>query len=230
MRTRGFDHLSVNAELLLCLMMDEGVGIVPMDSAKAHHALLNIGTPTWTNLANDLTTLDFNAANPDYIMCGAAACVDLDFTAGDFSLACWFNADALGNRNFMTHGVHNVDGWYWFLGAQGQVSLYTSQAGAFQVTTSANADVVIGQWRFLAATRSGADVRTYANGVDTTAVYGTHVNPATAAARNFYIGVNNGAAAAWLDGTMWKPRIWGRTLTAAEVLSIFEYERVYLGA
>jgi len=227
---RGYDHLGVNVEMLMDLQMNEGIGTIVYDSAKAHHPFVLTATATWTNLANDLTVIDFNAANPDHIACGAAACADLDFTAGDFSGACWVRGDALGNRNILTHGVHNVDGWYWYIDVNGAMNLITSQAAAYQVTIGAAGDIIVGTWRFVSFSRDGAVVNMYTNGAEVTTIAGTHVDPVTAAARNFYIGVNNAAGAAWYDGYLWRPRVWGRVLTAAEFLSLFEMERTYLGA
>ena len=226
---RAFDHLLTNQELLLSLRMEEGVGTLCYDWAKPHHVVALVNTPAWTNLANDLTVLDFDPAGPDHLICAAAGCADLDFTTGDFSGACWVRGDALGNRNIMTHGVHNVDGWYWTIGVTGDMSLYTSQAAAFQVSTGAPGDIVIGTWRFVSFSRDGAVVTMYTNGEDVTTVAGTHVDPATAAARNFYIGVNDAAGAAWYDGDLWNPRVWGKAVTVAEFKSMFERERSLFG-
>ena len=223
--TKSFDLVRYNQELLLSLRMEAGVGTLAYDYGKPHHVATLTGVPVWTNLANDLTVLNFNPANPDYLVTAAAGCVDLDFTTGDFSGACWVRGDALGNRNIMTHGVHNTDGWYWTIGVTGDMSLYTSQAAAFQVSTGAPGDIVIGTWRFVSFSRDGAVVTMYTNGEDVTTVAGTHVDPATAAARNFYIGVNDAAGAAWYDGDLWNPRVWNRAVPASEFRSIFERER-----
>jgi len=225
----GFDHRVTNMELLLSLRMEEGVGTLCFDWAKPHHVVTLVNTPAWTTLDNDLTVLDFDAAGPDHLICAAAGCADLDFTSGDFSGACWVRGDALGNRNIMTHGVHNTDGWYWYIDINGAMQLVTSQAAAFQATVGGAGDIVVGTWRFVAFTRVGAAVVMYTNGQNVTVTAGTHIDPATAAARNFYVGVNNAAGAAWYDGDLWNPRVWGKALTAAEHAELFEIERSLFG-
>ena len=223
--SRGFDNVYANAELLLSLRMEAGVGTLAFDFAKPHHVSTLTGVPIWTNLANDLTVLNFDPANPDYLVTAAAGCVDLDFTTGAFAGACWVRGDALGNRNIMTHGVHNTDGWYWTIDVVGAMILYTSQAGAFQSTTGSPGDIAIDTWRFVAFSRTGAAVTLSTNGVDVTTTAGTHIDPATAAARNFYVGVNNAAGAGWYDGDLWNPRVWNRAVPASEFKSLFERER-----
>jgi len=226
---RGFDHLEYNTEMLLSARMEEGIGVLCFDWAKPHHVVTLTGTPVWTNLANDLTVLNFDPANPDYLSIPAVGCTDLDFTAGAFAGACWVRGDALGNRNIMTHGVHNTDGWYWYIDTTGAMQLVTSQAGAFQTTVGTAGDIVVDTWRFVAFSRTGAAVTLTTNGENVTVTPGTHVNPVTSAARNFYVGVNNAAGAAWYDGDLWNPRVWGRAMSVVEFKSIFEIERHLLG-
>ncbi|GAH41324.1 unnamed protein product, partial [marine sediment metagenome] len=224
---RGFDHLQYNMELVLSLRMEEGVGTLCFDWSKPHHVVTLVNTPAWTNLANDLTVLDFDAAGPDHLISAAAGCTDLDFTTGAFSGACWVRADALGNRNIMTHGVDVTDGWYWWIDGTGAMRLVTNQAAASQTTIGSAGDIVVGTWRFIGFSRDGASVTMYTNGADATVTPAVHINPVTAAARNFYVGVNNAAGAGWYDGDLWNPRVWGRALTAVEHAGIFEMERTY---
>jgi len=214
----------------LDLRFIEGTGGSVYDYSKVHHVATLGGAVAWAWLANDLNVLDFNSATPDYIISAAAGAVDLDFTTEDFTLAAWIEPDALGVRNPMTHGVHNVDGYAWTIQGDGSMSLYTSQAAAHQVTHSVAGDIVVNTWQFICATRDGADVRLYTNGVDVTGTYGVHIDPASAAANNFYIGCNDAVGAAWYDGAMWRPRVWdGRVLTPEEIGFIFNMERDYFG-
>ena len=226
---RGFDNIRYNMELLLSLRMEAGVGTLAFDFAKPHHISTLTGVPVWTNLANDLTVLNFDAANPDYLLTAAAGATDLDFTSGDFSGACWVRGDALGNRNIMTHGVDLTDGWYWYIFTDGSMYFVTNQAAARQISIGTAGDIVVDTWRFVTFSRTGAAVTLTTNGVDATTTAGTHVNPATAAARNFYVGVNNGAGAGWYDGDLWNPRIWGKAVTVAEFKSMWERERHLFG-
>jgi len=225
---RGFDHIRYNQELLLSLRMEAGVGTLAFDWAKPHHVCTLTGAPAWVNLANDLTVLNFVLTNPDYLLTGAAGSADLDFTTGDFAGCAWIRPDALGNRNIFTKGVNITDGWFWELGGTGQMRFYTNQAAASQVTI-ASQDVVVDVWQFVAFSRTGAVVTLSLNGAENVETAAVHVDPATAVARNLYIGVNNAAGAAWYDGDMWNTRIWGKAITAAEFKSIFERERALFG-
>lgn len=224
----GYDNLSYNLEMLLDLRYVEGTGTNTQDFAKPHHACVLIGTPAWTNLDNDLQFLEFDASNPDYVRSLQAATTDLDFTSGDFSGVAWLNPDALGNRNIFTRGVPVTDGWDFWLDSTGRMSFASFQAAAQQLTYGTAGDVAIGTWLLVGFTRTGATAKIYTNGRDTTGTPATHVDPLTAN-RNFYVGVNNLAGAAWYDGSMYRPRIWGRLLSAADMLAIFEAERHWFG-
>ncbi len=226
--TVGYDSLNVNQELLLDLQLRESTGTNTQDFAKPHHVCTLVGTPTWQNLDNGLPYLDYVSGNPDYIRSLQAATTDLDFTSGDFSMGVWINPDALGNRNMFTRGVASTDGWDFYLWTNGAMVFNTNQAAARQSTFGTAADVAIGTWVFVSASRSGASARIYTNGIDTTSAPAVHINPLTAN-RNLYIGVNNLAGAAWYDGDMWRPRIWERQLAQAEMLQIFQMERHLFG-
>lgn len=225
-----YDLMRTNFQALLDIRFLEGTGTAVNDFAKPHHLCTCTGAPTWASLAlNNLNVLDFNPATPDYIIIAAAAAVDINFTAGDFSLGVWIEPDALGVRNPMTKGVHETDGYAWQIQGDGSMSLYTSQAWAHQVTHSVAGDIVVNTWQFIVATRDGANVRLYTNGIDVTGTYGVHIDPVSAVANNFYIGVNDAAGAAWYDGAMWRPRVWGRALPIEEIGFIFDMERDLLG-
>lgn len=228
---RGYDHLNINAQILLDLRMQEETGTNTQDWAKPHHLCTLVGTPAWTNLANDLSFLEFDASNPDHLISLAAATGDLNFTSGDFSGMAWLNPDALGNRNIFTRGVASTDGWsFWVAGAgaTGRMSFSTFQAGEQQFTYGTDGDIVIGTWVLVGFSRSGTAALVYTNGVDTTGARSTHVNPLTAN-RNLYIGVNDLAGAAWYDGSIYRPRLWGRVLAPDEFAQIFQMERYLLG-
>lgn len=223
-----YDTLQTNQEMLLDLRLLDGTGATTQDWAKPHHVCALTGAPTWQSLDNDLGYLDFVPGNPDYILSLQAATVDLDFTAGDFSVMAWIRPDALGNRDIFCRGVTLTDGWSFWLSTGGEMYLTTSQAGVDQHTLGAAGDVVISTWVLVGATRTGATARIYTNGQETTATHATHINPLTAN-RNLYVGTTNLAAAGWYDGDMWRPRIWGRLLTATEMLAVFEFERGLFG-
>jgi hypothetical protein len=223
---RGYDNLRFNHEMLLDLQFCEGTGTVTQDWAKAHHAGATLtGVPTWQNLGNDLTYLDFDLANPDSIIISAANSVDLDFTTGAFSGAVWIAPDAYGNR-WVMHKSSAGNGWgFWISATSPYLELTTEQAGPTYQTTEGGANLVLSAWQFIGFTRSGATGRVYLNGVDATTTPATHVDPVSAAAANFTIGTTTGGGAGWYDGDMWRPRIWNRQLAAWEMLAIYEAER-----
>jgi hypothetical protein len=226
---RGYDNPRFNHELLLDLQLKEGTGTLTQDWAKGHTAPNTlVGTPAWTPLANELMVLDFDPGPPrDYIIILAADSLDLDFTTGDFSGAAWFYPHAYGNRYIFNHGA-TTEGWdFYIVAATGEMRFTTWQAAASQ--HSDGQPLTLNTWQLVGFTRDGAVARVYTNGQDVTAVFGTHVDPATAAANNFYIGCTDLVGAGWLDGYLWRPRIWGRALTAAEMLAIYELERGLLG-
>lgn len=226
--TLGYDHLSLNYELLVDLLFEEGTGTNTQDFAKPHHPGCTLtGAPTWQNLGNGLGYLDFVPGNPDYVVCLGADTADLNFTSGDFSVAAWIRPDALGNREILCRESVNVDGWSFWLDTRGAMTLSTNQAAAAQHTYGRIGDVAIGSWVLVGASRTGATIRIYTNGVDTTGTPDTHIDPVTAV-RNLYVGISN-TGVGWYDGDMWRPRIWGRQLPASEFRLMFEMERELFG-
>jgi hypothetical protein len=227
---RGYDNPRFNQEILLDLQFSEGTGTVTADWAKAHHEPNTLtGAPAWTNLANDLTVLDFDAAAPyDHIIILAADSGDLDFTSGAFSGAAWFYPHAMGNRYIFNKGT-TLTGWdFYIVAGTGEMRFSTHQAGPTSQYTDGQ-PLTLNTWQFVGFTRSGANARIYVDGLDDTVVFGTHVNPVSSAAENFYIGCTDLVAAGWLDGYLWRPRIWGRALAAAEMLAIYEMEKSLFG-
>lgn len=224
---RGYDNPRSNQEMLLDLQFCEGTGTITQDWSKAHHEPNTLtGVPTWTNAANDLTYLNFNSTAPrEYIITLAADSGDLNFTSGDFSGAIWYYPTAGGNRYVFNKGT-GTTGWTFYLNTSNRMSLGTRQAAADQFT---NGDVLtLNAWQFVGFTRDGTAARVYTDGRDATSVYGAHIDPDTAA-QNFYIGCTDLVGAGWMDGNLWRPRIWGRAVGAAEFLAIFEMERHLFG-
>lgn len=223
-----YDLLLWNRRLLLDLQTREFVGTLTYDHSRAHHIMTLHGTPAWRQNANDLNYLDFDAGNPDFIDCPAVATADLDFTSGDFSLACWVAYGGVGFRYLMARGLTDTDGWEWAITTDNELWLRTSQAAAHQDTTSAEDVVPLTTWTFLATVRDGASVVHYVNGVQSLGTAGTHVNPLTAN-RELHVGINDAEAAGFYDGGLWRPRIWSGALSLAQIQSIYRLERGMLG-
>lgn len=225
---RGYDNPRFNHEMMLDLQFCEGTGSTTQDWSKAHQEPNTLtGAPTWTNAANDLTFLDFAIGPPrEYIITLAAASTDLNFTSGDFSGAVWYNRHCGGNRYVFCKWL-GTTGWVFYLNTANRMSFGTRQAAADQYTTG-NV-TTLNAWEFVGFTRDGAVARVYTNGRDVTYNSATHINPDSANAQNFYIGCTDAVSAGWMDGYLWRPRIWGRCLTAAEMLAIYEAERGLFG-
>ena len=131
----------------------------------------------------------------------------------------------------MARGLHDTDGWYWYLRADGAapdgMAVVTNQAAAYQVTYAAQ-DIAVDTWKFVAFSRSGASIRTFTNGVDNTTTAGTHIDPLTSN-REVHIGIDDAEAAGFWDGQVWNPRIWARYVNEWEWLEIFNMERHWFG-
>lgn len=224
---RGYDNPRHNHELLLDLQFCEGTGTTTQDWAKAHHEPNTLTNgPAWTDMDNDLTYLVFTGALPyDHIITLAADCADLNFTSGPFSGACWYTPTAGGNRFLFNKGL-TTTGWCFYLNTSNRMSLGTRQAAANQFTTG-NV-LTLNEWQLVGFSRRAANVDIYTNGRCVTSSAATHVNPDTSP-ENFYIGCNNLVGAGWMVGYLWRPRIWGRNITAAEHLAIYEAERDLFG-
>jgi hypothetical protein len=221
---KSYDHLPVNYQTSLDLRMTEATGTTTSDWSKTHKEPVTlVGTPIWRVLPNDLMTLDFNPANPDYLTILAASCADLGFTASDFSGAAWFRPHAVGNR-YIFNKSDGLSGWYFYIDANGSMNFVTCQAGPITQVTIGN-PLTLNVWQLVAFVRDGANVDIYTNGEKANNTLGTHINPAASAALNLYIGSTNLGAAGWLDGDLYRPRIFPKALTAATIRSIFNYER-----
>ena len=226
----GYDNYRPNQMLVMDLQFKETTGGFTADCAKGYRDRLALGgTPAWAILGNDLTYLDFDPNNPDYLLSLAADSTDLNFTTGSFSGAMWIYPDAYGNR-YVFDKSSATAGWaFWIVGTSPYLALTTANAGPATQTTYGGANLVTSAWQLIGFTRSGAGVRIYLNGRDATTTPATHINPQTAAAINMQIGTVVGAGAGWYDGRMWRPRVWKRELAAWEMLALYEAERLSFG-
>jgi hypothetical protein len=223
-----YDALPWNRQLLLDAQMREYSGAITYDHSRTHIPMAFHGTPTWAMNANRLNYIDFEATTPDWLDASGVATAALNFTSGAFTLAAWVNLESVGFRYLMDRGLEDADGWSWAIDTDSALWLETSQAGAHQHSTSAMAAIPLATWTFAVAVRSGAAVTFYINGLPSYGTAATHVNPLTSA-RELHIGINNAEAAGWYDGLLWRPRVWGCALTAAQIAQIYRVERGMLG-
>jgi hypothetical protein len=235
---RGFDKEDLGKGLLLSLPMREATGtVLTQDVAKPHHLVTMIHSPVWTALANGLQVLDFDG-NADYMECDGASCADLNFTTGDFSIACWCYWEG------MTGGVADilmgryelsVSGWELYFDDSDPLrtlNLRVHHAGdpAGDRTAGYSLGWTKDTWWLVGVSRSGAYPLMYRNGaaVEMTYSAGGIANPSTCA-EDLVIGVRYTKNVNFYDGKLWNPRIWGRSLSATEWAELFNQERHLLG-
>lgn len=205
------------SRIALNMAFGVGAGAVLGDKSRysSHGA---ITTATWAAGLHGYC-LNFVPGNPDYVTIPAAH-TQLNFTSEDFSIIARVNIDDLTDwRDIFLRGLHNTDGYQFYIGAAGFIYFATHQALVSQITRSSNGDIVTGNWYTIGASRSGASARTYRNGVDVTSVVGVHIDPLTCA-RSAKIGIYDDLAAGPLDGRMEFLRIFrGVALVASEHLA-----------
>jgi hypothetical protein len=233
--TIGYDNLPMLYGTVLDIPMFEGVGTLAHDISRAPATALDktmtlTGPPTWANWPlSNIPILSFNPATPDFLELAAAESTDMDFQVGAFSVAAWIYVDDLSaNRMLFCRGLLDTDGWHMAILINGSVAFYTNQAAANQVSISTAGDIAIAGWYFVGATRLTTSIRLYVNAVDVTATVGVHTDPLTSA-RKLHIGVYDTEVASMWDGYIWRPRVWSRQISAAEMIQLFEMERGLFG-
>jgi hypothetical protein len=233
---RGFDNIALNQGLLLSLPFREGTGTaLTHDEAKPHHLVTMIHSPAWATLASGLQVLDLDGAN-DYLECQGPDCADLNFTTGDFSLACWCYWEGDSSDILLGRYDLSVSGWETYFDDSDPLrtlSYRASHAGdpAGDRTGCYSYGWTKSIWWLVGISRSGLYPLMYRNGaaVATTYSAGGVQSPATCA-EDLVIGVRFSKGANHYNGKMWNPRIWGRSLSAAEWAELFQQERHLFGA
>lgn len=243
---KSYDKILENKNILLDLPFYEGVGTVTRDQARPNHPMTLIdpggGSFVWDTLASGLGVLDFvtvggGATDGVNISCPALDSADLNFIAGDYSLGAWINWTDDGiSQIVMGRYVLNVSGWELYLTKIGTVSSLTLRhhhagtlVGGNPRSGCYSVDWDPGVWCFMGLSRTGGgEALHYKNGVPLDMITGGLVDPETSA-QILRIGSRYTADANWYKGQMWRARIWGRALTAAEWITIFNKERAHLG-
>jgi len=225
---KGFDRW-YNQEILLSLRFSEGTGTTTQDWSKAHRPTTFGGTPTWQNLANDLTVLEFSGpGSGDEVACTGADSADMDFTSENFSLACWCYSTSYSNASvIMNRGVLNTCGWEWY-GWVSNLAIRTNQAADREGATAIGC-LVEDVWQFLGFIRYELVGQMYVDGrpVETAQTAAGLLDPVACGAQQFLVGNNphdNG-----FTGQLWNPRTWARQLGKDEMMAMFEEERHLFG-
>lgn len=228
--TIGYDKFILNHQICLDLTMEEMVGVTAHCRSPYIHNCTLHGVPAWAALANGTPYLDFDSTNPDWLDAPGAATTQLDFIAGDFSLAAWIYLDSLAaNRMVMCRGLLDTDGWHWAIDMNGAVQFYTNQvAPAHQVSFTADGAIATANWYLVGITRIEGAVSCWINAVDLTNTHGVHLDPTTSA-RELHIGIYDNEVGSPWEGRMHRPRIWDRLLAKWEWERLYNLERDLFG-
>ncbi len=225
----GYDAFDLNRQIALDLTLEEMVGAVAHDRSPFAHNCALTGVPAWAALGNGIPYLEFDETNPDFLDCAGADTTELNYQAGDFSLAAWVRLDSLAAiSTIMCRGLASTDGWYFEVLADGSINISTSQAAAEQVSISTAGIIVINTWYLIMATRNGDTIVPYNNGAAVPNTVGTHTDPLTSA-RELHVGIYDDEAATPVRGRIARPRIWSRQLSAAEIVRLWDMEKGWFG-
>ena len=235
---KGYDNIPENEDMLLDLPFYEGVGTVTRDQAKPHHQnVLLVNTPAWAAVPGGLGIIAFDNTAHDYLELANAACVDLDFIAGDYSLGCWFNwGDTGTSLNIMGRYELNIGGWELYLfGAAGinYLTLRHHHAGTLVGGNPRSACYstawLPNKWWFIGISRTGGgEAQHYRNGIPVTMFTGGLADPETSGS-DLVVGARYSKDTDFFLGGKWRPRIWDRALSALEWMNLFEKERAWFG-
>ena len=237
---KGYDNIALNEGLVLDLTFQEGSGILTHDRAKPNrHTISLVGAPVWTQtpLAN-LTVLNFGGAN--YLECAAADTVDLDFTAGDYSIVAWVKWvwDA-STQMLLARYELDKTGWELYFTCNIPGSNYLTLRHHH---TSLGADTRDGcfssgwaedVWSLVGITRQKSGGTSYPlhyrNGTPVVVTYdaGGLKDPDSSA--KDLVNVRYTKNTNFYKGDLYRPRIWSRCLSAFEMLMLFEMERSLFG-
>ena len=146
----------------------------------------------------------------------------LDYTVENFSFETIVNVNSFANAPILFYkGTLSSEGYYARFTVTGQISLYTSQSGSSQVTTS-NFTLPITRFVHIIISRNGSVVKIYIDGSEVTyAASSVHINPASSAL-NFQFGRYAANGALDLNGRVLRYRSWSRYLGAAEVAEKYQ--------
>lgn len=172
-----------------------------------------------TTAAYGVNGRTFVAATPDYIEVTPTP-TQLNFTTSDYSVIMRFTTGALTGsfQALYRRGLDTTDGYTMFFANNGIVYVRTSQTpGADQDSTAAMGTIIGSTSYTLGFSRAGASIVIYRNGIDVTAVSGTHVNPTTSS-RTVKIGILDDKVNLPFNGVIHDIWVGGVNLTIAQHL------------
>jgi len=224
--TALYDNLGFNIEMLLDLQFREGIGVITQDVAKPHHPVDLVNTPTWATLDSGLGVLTFNGTT-EYAESDTVPTADLDFTTGDYSLACWLNWSVQENSQIVMGRYElSVSGWELYLfDPTNLLTLRHHHAGGVATRSAQySAGWTQSAWHHMVVTRTGGTIAFYRNGALLTSV-GNPVEDPETSAQDLVIGARYSKNANFFNGSMQGVRVWNRLLTADEARLLYDRER-----
>ncbi len=231
--TVHYGDLDINASMLLDLPMTEGIGTILHDVATPSRLVTLTGAPTWTALASGLMTLNFNGTT-QYGQCLNADCADLGFTAGDYSIL-WVMNQTSGDDSQIIIGRYQLDvgGWELYEYVTGIVTIRHHHAGTIVDGHPRSAAYSTGWTRTNTwvggLTRVGSSVAMYRNGEPLTVLASTGgVTDPEATTYNLYIGKRYSGLENRFKNMLYRPRIIGAALTAAQHKTAYELIKEWL--
>ena len=147
---------------------------------------------------------------------------NLNFTSEPFTLVVLAKLSRISDYPYLlTKGNWSVAGYMLQIYSNGRIYFGTNQLGAYQVTYSNSGDIVLNAWTHVIVTRLGSAAKIYVDGIDKTAVAGTHINPASSTVYALLLGR---LTTSYLQGTIALARVYNRALSATEAKRLAESE------
>jgi len=201
-------------------MVEPGAAtLYDMSRYRSHGAITGA---VWVRLPSGLWVLDYDSGIPSYVTIPAAACPQLNFTAGDFSIVARIYIDSLAiTRRIFIRGLRNTDGYEFYVHSAGHLTIITNQAAAFQYSETAAGVITAGTWHTVGLSRTGASIRPFHNGVDVSGTAGVHIDPTTSA-RSAKIGIGDNLAEYPMDGRIPLVRFFNYALSPGQHLQMHE--------
>jgi hypothetical protein len=230
----GYDNFSLNSHLVLDVPHFEGLGFLVRDLSKYRINMTVSATTVWTTLASGKVVLTYGGdLSGDFLQCSAADSGELDFTSNDFTLMAWIYPLSTGGGSdmIMCKSDTDVSGWEFYITIPNlkTVSLRTNQAGS-HVGIEAAGVLTLDTWQLVTVTRIGVGGQFYVNNLPVSTNLGTGlINPVSAVARKFLIGIQHDETNNCFEGMMTGHKAWSRALSASEIAMIFGSERYYFG-
>jgi len=231
--TVHYDDLDINASMLMDLPMYEGIGTILHDVATPARLVTLVNAPTWTALASGLMTLNHDGAT-QYGVCANADSVDLGFTAGDYSIL-WVMNQTSGDDSQVIIGRYQLDvgGWELYEYVTGIVTLRHHHAGTIVDGHPRSAAYSTGWTRTTTwvggLTRVGSSVIMYRNGEPLTMLASTDgVTDPEATTYDLVIGIRYSKNDNYLKNMLYRPRVVGAALSAAQHKTAYELIKEWL--